>query len=449
MPNRRDILKQTCALVLGVIGTRRVAQAAQSRAASASPSPGTVGARIQSVVRRDETMLRLGGLGDGYDMTWDAQDRQYVVVNDGTGWVDKPTAFYNTRLWTLKDRIQDGAQAPVKGYPELNDSTRPENAPHYYGHGLVAARGRLYQFLSTLDRSTERLSHWAGAKLIYSIDNGRTWCNQDGTSPVVWEDWTAQSRQRLAFFREPDESFSLLSILQMGRDYSANRDGYIYVYGLNGNVDGRMNELVLFRAPIAQLTERRAYEYFGGRGGGSRARWVKDIEARAIVHTFPRGWVNRTSLFPGDLVVESWLPSVVYNEPLGLYVMASAGIGVAPDGTEFGKPSYLGFWVSSTPWGPWSQIHEETAWTPAGDPGARAYGPRIAPKSIAPDGKSFWLVWPDLKGILTFAADEPRMTAALDEARTPEQRAATQSDFTRRYMPRYAFNTQRVDITVS
>jgi uncharacterized protein DUF4185 len=444
MPNRRDILKQTCAL--GVTVTAHAVQAARDPATSAPP--GTTGPHIRSVVRRDETILRLGGLGDGYDMTWDAHDRQYVVVNDGTGWVDKPTAFYNTRLWTLNDRIQDGAQAAVSGYPELNDSTRPQNAPHYYGHGLVAVRGRLYQFLSTLDRATDRPLHWVGAKLIYSVDGGRTWCNQDGTSPVVWEDWTAQSRRRLAFFQEPDESFSLLSIVQMGRDYSANRDGYIYVYGLNGNVDGRMNELVLLRVPIGELPNRGAYEYFGGRSGHGRARWVKNIEARAIVHSFPRGWVNRANLFPGDLVVESWLPSVVYNEPLGLYLMASAGIGVAPDGTEFGKPSYLGFWVSSTPWGPWNQIHEETAWTPAGDLAARAYGPRIAPRWIAADGKSFWLVWPDLKGILTFAADEPIMTAALEKAGSPEQRATVQSDFTRRYMPRYAFNAQRVDLIV-
>jgi hypothetical protein len=433
MPNRRDILKQTCALALGATGTARAARVSRA---------------IQAVVRRDETILRLGGLGDGYDMTWDAQDRQYVVVNDGTGWIDKPTAFYNTRLWTLNDRIEDGARAPVSGYPELNDSTRPENAPHYYGHGLLAVRGRLYQFLSTLDRATNRPLHWVGAKLIYSVDNGRTWCNQDGTSAVVWEDWAAQSRQRLAFFQEPDESFSLLSIVQMGRNYSANRDGYIYVYGLNGNVDGRMNELVLFRAPIPQLTDRRAYEYFGGRRGDGSPRWVKDIDARSVAHTFSHGWVNRTNLFPGDLVVESWLPSVVYNEPLGLYLMVSAGIGVAPEGTEFGKPSYLGFWMSDTAWGPWSQIHEETAWTPAGDPEARAYGPRIAPKSLAADGKSFWLVWPDLKGIRTFAADEPLMTAALEKADRPEQRAAIQADFTRRYMPRYAFNAQRVDLIV-
>lgn len=433
MPNRRDILKQACAAALGVTGVAHIARAAA----------------VRSVVRRDETTLRLGGVGDGYKMTWDADDRLYAVVNDGSGWVERPKAFYNARLWTLSGGIEHPAFAEVSGYPALNNMTRPEDAPRYFGHGLLAVRGRLFQFLSTLDRTTDRPHHWVGSKLIYSVDRGRTWCNQDGTSPVIWEDWGQQSRQRFAFFQESQGSFSLLSILQMGRDYSANRDGYVYVYGLNGNVDGQMNELVMFRVPREELLNRRAYEFFGGRQGNGGARWVKDIEARAVVHSFPRGWVNRSNLFPGDLVVESWLPSVVYNEPLDSYLMTSAGIGCAADGTAFGKPSYLGFWIASTPWGPWRQIHEDTAWTPGNDPAARAYAPQIAPKWMAADGKSCWLIWADLKGIRNFARDQSLLDANIEKAGSAEERSAVMADFTRRYMPGYSCNAQRVDLISS
>lgn len=432
MPNRRDILKQTCALAFA--------------ATSAAPVARARDGEITSVIRRDETILRLGGVGDGYKMTWDADDRLYAVVNDGPGWIDPPKAFYNARLWTISGGLQNATFAEVSGYPDLNNMTRPEDAPRYFGHGLLAVRGKLFHFLSTLDRAEHRPRHWTGSKLIYSADQGRTWRNQDGTSPVVWEDWNAQSRERLTFFQEPHGCFSLLSILQMGRDYMGNRDGYIYVYGLNGNVDGLMNELVMFRVPIGALANRRAYEYFGGRYGNGGPRWIKDIEARAIVHTFPRGWVNRTNLFPGDLVVESWLPSVVYNEPLGLYLMTSAGIGCAPDGTAFGKPSYLGVWISSTPWGPWRQVHEETAWTPGNDPAARAYAPQIAPKWIAADGKSCWLVWADLQGLRTFARDQSLIGPQIEKADSPERRSAVISEVTRRYMPRYACNAQRMDL---
>src|SRR5438067_2546867 len=81
------------------------------------------------------------------------------------------------------------------------------------------------------------------------------------------------------------------------------------------------------------------------------------------------------------------------NAPLGVYMMANWGMGNSPDGTWFGKPSYLGFWTAPQPWGPWTQVHENTRWTPVNDEGARAYQPQISPKWISQDGRSFWMVW--------------------------------------------------------
>ena len=57
----------------------------------------------------------------------------------------------------------------------------------------------------------------------------------------------------------------------------------------------------------------------------------------------------------------------------------------------------MGFWVAEHPWGPWRQIHEDTAWTPGGNQGARAYQPQIPPRWLAPDGKSFWMVFTDFQ----------------------------------------------------
>lgn len=401
---------------------------------------------ILSATRREETILRSHSLGDGYHMTWTRQGQQAVGVNDGSGWADPPAAFYNTRLWTISGAPGAARFAELATYPVIDRSTRPEGSPVYYGSGLLAVGGRFYQFISTLDNAEDRPRHWTGAKLIFSDDGGRTWRNRDGSTPVTWEDWWEQTRGRFSFFQEPDGCFSLLSILQMGRDYGANRDGYIYAYSPNGNTDGKMNELVMFRVPIARMLDRDAYEFFAGPRADGGADWSRDIAARVPVQVFPRGWVNDTNLFPGDLVLESWLPSVVYNEALGLYMMAAAGIGVAPDGTEFSKPSYLGLWVGDTPWGPWQQVHEEKAWMPGGDAAARAYGPRIAPGWLAPDGKSFWLVWSDLDGIRAFATDQAKLAAALEKVTDPLSRTRIEADFLRRYTPRFAFNAQRVDL---
>jgi len=402
---------------------------------------------VVAAKRRDETIRNLGGMGDGYKMTLRRDGSHLIAVNDGPGWTEPVRAFYTTRLWRMDGDPDDPRFGALPGYPVLNRSERPPEAPHYYGHGVIQVGDTIYQFLGTLDHAEDRPRRWIGAKLIYSTDNGATWRNQDSSTPVMWEDWKEQTRERLAFL-EPDGCFSLLSILQYGAA-QAGPDGYVHVYGLNGSVDGRMNELVLFRIKPQDLTNRKAYRFFAGRDRAGRPYWSADIARRQPVHIFPQGWVNSVNLFPGDLVIESWLPSVVYHPALGLYMMSSAGIGVAPDGTEFGKPSYLGLWVADQPTGPWRQIHEDMAWTPGGDPLSRAYAPQIAPGWIAPDGRSFWLVWPDLKGIREFGASEGEVEKALAKATNAEERATIETGVVRQFMPGFSFNMQRIDLTLA
>ena len=77
-------------------------------------------------------------------------------------------------------------------------------------------------------------------------------------------------------------------------------------------------------------------------------------------------------------------------------------MGLTKRGGWFGKPSYLGFWTAPKPWGPWKQIYEEREWTPGGEQAARCYQPQIAPKWIAKDGKTFWLVWTDWQDHLKY-----------------------------------------------
>ena len=69
------------------------------------------------------------------------------------------------------------------------------------------------------------------------------------------------------------------------------------------------------------------------------ARSIKDINAPGVVHTLPSGWVN-TQVHP-----YAWHPSIVYNAPLGVSIMANWGMGCSPDETWFANPSYLGFWT--------------------------------------------------------------------------------------------------------
>ena len=350
--------------------------------------------QIRGMRRLDETILRLGGHGDNWHMSWADDGKQYTSLCDGTGWPELPQANYNSRLYAVAGDPPEVSFHYLPGYPELLYIEGTDQCSRYYNFGTLALDGHIYQFLSTPNQPfAEHELRFVGAKLIYSPDNGRTWCNQDGSSPVVWVPWSERTNRNMVFFEEPGDAFSLLTVLQMGRNYAHNSDGYVYVYAPNGNLEGTMNQLVMFRVPRARILERDAYEFFAGLAADGTVAWTPRIEDRGVVHTFPAGWVN-TRIHP-----YAWHPSVVYNAPLEVYMMTNWGMGCAPDGMWFGKPSYLGFWTAPQPWGPWTRVYEDTAWTPGGDANARAYQPQIAPGWIAEDGKSFWLVWTDFQEI--------------------------------------------------
>lgn len=356
---------------------------------------------IVGIRRLDETLRRFGaggeqGLcGDNWHMTWSSDDEQYVALCDGQGWPNVPGhtgESYNTRVYAIKGELPHITFRHLPGFPDLLWGKNPENN-RYYGFGVLSVDSHIYHFLSTPNHPfDEPKPRFVGAKLIFSPDDGHSWKNQDG-SPVKWEEWSKRDRGNMVFFHEPGDAFSLLSVLQFGKHYELNRDGYIYVFAPNGNQDGTMNQLVMFRTDKHKILERASYEFFVSCNADGSANWSHDINARGVVHTFPSGWVNSHP----EAHPYGWHPSIVYNAPLGLYMMVNWGMGCSADGKWFGKPSYLGFWIAEQPWGPWTQVHEETEWTPLGDPLARVYQPQISPKWISKDGKSLWLVFTDFQ----------------------------------------------------
>ncbi len=366
---------------------------------AAEPAP----AKITGLKRLEDTVARLGGDGDNWHMSWTSDDRVVAGLCDGAAqpWPNVPHKLFNSRMISIRGEAPKLQFDDTPGYPELLVGPTALETSRYYGFGVLAVGDTIYQFLSTPDRPFDQNAphpRFVGAKLIYSPDNGATWHNQDGSTPVQWEPWDQRSHENMAFFKEPGDAFSLLTVLQMGKAYVQNEDGFAYIFAPNGSTEGTMNQLVLCRVPKDRILDRSAFEFFVASEPDGMAQWSSDVAARGVVHTFPTGWVN-TKVHP-----YAWHPSVVYNKPLGTYLMANWGMGCTPDGLWFGKPSYLGFWSAPRPWGPWTQIHEEQQWMPAGDEKAHAYQPQIAPKWISEDGKSFWLVWTDFQFV---GADRP------------------------------------------
>ena len=127
----------------------------------------------------------------------------------------------------------------------------------------------------------------------------------------------------------------------MGKNYEHNRDGYVYGYAPYGNGEGAANQLAMFRVPQDGIRARSEYEFFVSRNRDGSANWSEHIDARGVVQAFPRCHWPWTC----------WHPSVVYNAPLGVFMMANWGMGLGADGPGLDKPSYLGFWRAEHPWG--------------------------------------------------------------------------------------------------
>lgn len=149
-------MKQTVVAspILGTSGhaAQDVTESVRSRVASR-----TLGPRITSAVRREETTLRLGGMGDNFHMSWAADDRQFAAVCDGLGWVDKPNAYYNSRLYNIAGGPSDAKFEEVVDYPELISILKTEDTMRFYGFGTLAVDGRVYQFLSTPNHAFSRV----------------------------------------------------------------------------------------------------------------------------------------------------------------------------------------------------------------------------------------------------------------------------------------------------
>lgn len=454
MKTRREFIVQSAAAGVCLQGGFAVARGRSSVGAKSSES------RIKRVVPRDDTVLRNREVdGGAVSVTWAANGLQYASFADVV-FVQKPVANFHARMFALSGDSKHAAFAYLPNYPDMPAIVPddPRGSASYFGWGCLAVDGVLYQYLRTPnhvymdpDGTFPPDFEMSGVKLIYSPDNGRTWHNQDGSSPVVWERWTERSRENMVFFQEePDGALSGVCLLQMGKDYRLNKDGYIYGYSLNGIDKPAGNQLVSFRVPKSRILDRRSYEFFAGTRSDGRGAWTRDISARHVLHTFPSGPVASGSI-AAQGHSSPWTVTVFYIEQLQTYMLSGLRVGVTADGRWFTKPSYLGVWVGRTPWGPFTQVHEEESWTPGRDPDARVAVLSVVPKWIAADGKSFWLTWYDYayKGaggeVWNPDADiVPKLKGIADK---PEG-AKVSLEWDKKYMAYSCFSAMRFDIEV-
>lgn len=295
----------------------------------------------------DLATLERRALGsDNWAVTWAADGNLYTTWGDGGGFggtndegrvslgvariVGEPTDFIGQNVWG--------------GHETENPTTFDGKSL-----GLLSLEGVLYMWVGP----GSRFEAWETTRLAWSEDLGGNW--QQSAEP---------------FFLHTD-GLSKPTFLNFGQDYDGARDSNVYVYAPDGSAGaaGPFIDITLARVPVDQIRNHDQYEFFQGLDGRDEPQWGSDAAARVPVLTDTVGGANA--------------PSVVYNAPLGLYLL------IKTHGTPTGPHGGLGIYEAENPWGPFSPVLYEDNWM-----GSEHIGYASFPSNwISPDGTTLWMVF--------------------------------------------------------
>jgi hypothetical protein len=310
--------------------------------------------------------------GDNFFNTWAADDKIYVTVDDGLGW-QKETGSpkneaLNNRVWALRG-------GPNKYIPEyLSNFPEYELRNDMYGFGIVAVDGYLYYTISTPYQPDK-----IGVKLLYSDDYGSNWYRHNGINDQI--DKYEVSDSTMFFYNEPNNLFSYIDFVQCGKDYQDSKDNYVYLYC---KLTNPFPSIYLAKVPKGHqnIIDKSKYEYFKGYNDNDKPIWTSDISSSGIVLTFNKGYFH-----------SGFLPSVVYNKGLDLYIMT---VGARHEDRFRGGSSVLSFYWSKNPWGKWTPFYHTDNWV--GDsPDNILYQPRLVSKFTSEDGKTMYMNYSDCR----------------------------------------------------
>ncbi len=357
-------------------------------------------AKPVGVIFEYDTLKRLGHRGDNWCMTWAADGSKITSMDDGN-WLQGPHRYSN-HLYRISGVPDDFTRDDIPAYPSFFMGEKG-----WFGYGMLSVDGTIYSLVSKCRKDTFS-GPIRGLKLLKSTDNGKSWyrVNKDGQQRLIKPMDDARndiSPEEMFFFEEsgrphgpyPAYPFVFCAFVQNGRDNQAAKDDFIYVYSPEG---AQSNRLLLARAPAKNFEIRKNWEYFSG-WAGDEPTWTKDIEQRDAVYVYDDK--NKNGEYFGWY---SWLPSVVWNPGLELYIMVNGGTyggrGMTNEVEDYyaswmhTKTGSLGFWYSENPYGPWKQFYYTDYWT-ADDDKNLIYQPKLSPKWISADGKKMTFIFSD------------------------------------------------------
>jgi hypothetical protein len=349
---------------------------------------------------RRDTLWRSDARGDNWCLTWAADDSQITSMCDGN-WLKGKHSYHN-HLYRIIDGPDNLRRQDIPQYPQFISGTGS-----WFGYGIVSVDDIVYSVVSKTP-ANQWSGPFKGIKLLKSKDHGQTWWRVDrfgqarkiGPSDKVRNEVNSAEMFFLEEFGLPHKHkeaypFSFVDFVKCGKANALAKDDYLYIYSPEG---ASAHKLLLARAPKNKLEIRDEWEYFMRYTDG-RPVWTSNIQRRGYVHVFPEK--NKDGEYFGWY---SWLPSVVWNPGLGLYIMVNGGTYGGRTMTSSDKDYYdawmhtrtgsLGFWYSKEAYGPWKQFYYTDHWT-ADDARNLTYQPKLSPKWISADGKHMVLIWSD------------------------------------------------------
>jgi hypothetical protein len=379
------------------------------------------------------------GRGDNWCTTWAADNSQITSMDDGA-WLNATT--YHNMLYRIEGGVDEFSLNPlssrsrVSGYPLFLYGN--EDQPGWFGYGVVAIDDTIYSMVSRTPSNTFQ-GPFQGVKMLKSTDNGQSWyrVNKNGDTRLVTptDDVARNSTavDEMFFWREFGKlgkdspwylayPFSWVSFVQNGKAGEASPDGYIYIYAPESSL---ANQLLLARVKEEEFEQRANWEYFK-QWNGNTPIWTTNIQQRGNVlvytdhghnsedhHEFAdkkhhekahtHNNVNESGFEDhrneNNIGWYSWLPSVVWNQGLGVYIMVNGGTYVDDNWQWSDLSGSLGLWYSENPYGPWTNFYytDHFIIPEPGDPTPenRTYQPKLSPKWISDDGEEMVLIWSD------------------------------------------------------
>lgn len=347
-----------------------------------------------------DTLKRIGAYGDNWCITWTKDGTQITSMDDGN-WLKGEHGYHN-HLYRIIGGANNFTREDISAYPQFL-----WDGKGWFGYGIYSNDGVIYSMVSRTP-GPDWDGPFRGVKMLKSSDNGNSWyrISKDGKERLLSPEDKAReevNQEEMFFLQESGllkdgeiaYPFSFCSFVQNGQDNSAAKDDYIYIYSPEG---AQTNQLLLARVNKTEIEHRNKWEYFNS-WDGSKPVWTSALNDRGAVYVFPEK--NIENEYFGWY---SWLPSIVWNPGLKLYIMVNGGTygghGLSASAQDYynrwmhTKTGSLGFWYSENPYGPWKQFFYTDYWT-ADDKDNLTYQPKLSPKWISEDGKKMVLIWSD------------------------------------------------------